>query len=108
MGIRNYIKYLYDNYVDGDGNHSLAYVLLLGDATEDFLNHASSQGGLRAFKICISRGRHCSHFPPTSGMRTSTPRTSSPDTPIDDVAVGRLPAASQRRSVVHGRQGDRI
>lgn len=35
MAIRNYVKFLYDNYGGADGNPSLGYVLLFGDANED-------------------------------------------------------------------------
>ncbi|MDH4036781.1 MAG: type IX secretion system sortase PorU [Candidatus Krumholzibacteria bacterium] len=43
MAIRNYIKFLYENAIDANGNPRLGYVLLLGDATVDFRNNASAQ-----------------------------------------------------------------
>lgn len=43
MAIRNYIKFLYDNFDDQYGNPHLAYVLLLGDATLDFKNYTSTR-----------------------------------------------------------------
>ncbi|HEX6791780.1 MAG TPA: C25 family cysteine peptidase, partial [Candidatus Krumholzibacteria bacterium] len=93
MGIRNYIKYLFDNYHDANGNPRLAYILLLGDANEDFQNHASSQPDFVPSNLYFTR---------------STPYAFSTDEWFGhmdaqdqlaghgalDVALGRLPAAS--------------
>ncbi|HKW14514.1 MAG TPA: C25 family cysteine peptidase, partial [Candidatus Krumholzibacteria bacterium] len=93
MAIRNYVKYLYDNYTDARGNHRLAYVLLLGDATEDFFNHASTQSDFVPSNLyfttqtlfAFSTDEWYSHLDPEDQM---------PGHAVDDVAVGRLPAAS--------------
>lgn len=43
MAIRNYCKFLYDNFTGGGGSPLLTYLLLLGDANTDYKNIASSQ-----------------------------------------------------------------
>jgi len=93
MGIRNYIKYLYDNYVDGTGNHRLAYVLLLGDATEDFLNHASSQPDFVPSNLYFTQ-QTLFAFSTDEWYAHLDPQDQQAGHAVDDVAVGRLPAAS--------------
>lgn len=93
MGIRNYIKYLFDNYVDANGNHRLAYVLLLGDATEDFLNHASSQPDLVPTNLYFTRNTPFAFSTDEWYGHLDTGDQISGHG-ITDVAVGRLPAVS--------------
>ena len=93
MAIRNYIKYLFDNFPDANGNPRLAYVLLLGDATEDFQNHASSQPDFVPSNLYFTR---------VAGHPFSTDEwfghldaiDQIPGRGVLDVALGRLPAAS--------------
>jgi hypothetical protein len=46
MAIRNYCKFLYDNYTDGAGNPQLTYLALLGDASVDIKGIQSTQPDL--------------------------------------------------------------
>lgn len=93
MGIRNYIKYLYENYEDGNGNHKLGYVVLLGDATEDFLNHASSQQDLMPTNLYFTQ-RTLFAFSTDEWYTHLDAGDQIPGHGISDVAIGRLPAAS--------------
>jgi len=93
MAIRNYIKYLYDNYVDGTGNHRLAYVLLLGDATEDFLNHASTQPDFVPSNLYFTRNTLYA-FSTDEWYQQLDPADQVSGHGVSDVAIGRLPAAS--------------
>jgi len=43
MAIRNYAKFLYDNYTESGGAPSLSFLLLLGDANQDFHDNLKSQ-----------------------------------------------------------------
>jgi Peptidase family C25 len=97
MGIRNYIKYLYDNYVDGAGNHRLAYVLLLGDATEDFLNHASSQPDFVPSNLYFTQ-QTLFAFSTDEWYAHLDPEDQQSGHGVDDVAVGRLPAGSSQEA----------
>jgi hypothetical protein len=93
MGLRNYIKYLYDNYTDATGNHRLAYVLLLGDATEDFQNHASSQPDFVPANLYFTQ-QTLFAYSTDEWYAHLDPADQQSGHGIDDVAVGRLPAAS--------------
>lgn len=94
MAIRNYIRFLYDNYADSANNPLLSYVLFFGDATTDFRNYISQQVD----------------FVPTNLYLTVlTPFAMAtdewfghldagdlvPGRAVADVALGRLPAASR-------------
>jgi hypothetical protein len=93
MAIRNYVKYLYDNYADANGNHRLAYVLLIGDATEDFLNHASSQPDFVPSNLYFTKSTMFA-FSTDEWYGHLDAGDQIPGHSIIDVAVGRLPAAS--------------
>ena len=93
MGIRNYIRYLYDNYVDANGNHRLAYVLFLGDATEDFLNHASNQLDFLPSNLYFTR-QTLFAFSTDEWYAHLDDGDQIPGHGVSDVAIGRLPAAS--------------
>ncbi|MCZ6767293.1 MAG: C25 family cysteine peptidase, partial [bacterium] len=43
MAIRNYCKFLYDNFTESTGAPSLTFLLLLGDANLDFQNNLQTQ-----------------------------------------------------------------
>ncbi len=93
MAIRNYIKFLYENAIDANGNPRLGYVLLLGDANEDFRNNVSPQPDYvptnlyltRVTLFAMSTDEWFGHLDDTDliGGRA-----------VADVAIGRLPAAS--------------
>lgn len=93
MAVRNYVKFLYDNQPDAHGNPRLAYVLLLGDATEDFQNYASTQPDFvpsnlyftRATLFAFSTDEWFGHMDATDQL---------PGQGVLDIALGRLPAAS--------------
>ncbi len=93
MGIRNYIRYLYDNYVDGNGNHRLAYVVMVGDATEDYLNHASPQPDFVPSNLYFTQQTLFAYS--TDEWYTHLDAGDQiPGRAVSDVAIGRLPAAS--------------
>jgi hypothetical protein len=97
MGIRNYVKYLYDNYVDANGNHRLAYVVLLGDATDDFLNHASSQTDYVPSNLYFTQSTLFA-FSTDEWYTHLDAQDQIPGHAVSDVMVGRLPAASSEEA----------
>jgi hypothetical protein len=90
MAIRNYIKFLYENSIDANGNPRLGYVLLLGDATVDFRNNASSQPDYvptnlyftRTTLFTMATDDWFAHLDATDQIGGSS---------VMDVALGRLP-----------------
>jgi hypothetical protein len=93
MAIRNYIKYLYDNYQDANGNPRLAYVCLLGDATEDFHNNASAQPDFVPSNLYFTRNTLFA-FSTDEWFGHLDAEDQLPGHGVLDVALGRLPAAS--------------
>lgn len=97
MAIRNYVKYLYDNYADANGNHRLAYVLLIGDATEDFLNHASGQPDFVPSNLYFTHNTLFAYSTDEWYAQLDA-QDQLPGHGVSDVAVGRLPAASSEEA----------
>ncbi len=91
MAVRNYIKFLYENATDPYGNPRLGYVLLLGDANEDFRNNVSSQPDLvptnlyftRTTLFAMATDEWFAHMDSADQISGSA---------VMDVALGRLPA----------------
>ena len=92
MAIRNYMKFLYDNFDDGQGNPDIAYLCLLGDANDDFRNNASSlpnfvTSNLNLHPIVVDAYA-------TDDWFVLMDVEDTPGESFIDIAVGRLPAAS--------------
>ncbi|HET6348241.1 MAG TPA: type IX secretion system sortase PorU, partial [Candidatus Krumholzibacteria bacterium] len=93
MALRNYIKYLYDNYQDANGNPRLAYVVLFGDATEDFQNHVSSEPNFVPSNLYFTY-RSLYAFSTDDWFGDLDPQDQVAGHAVLDVALGRLPASS--------------
>jgi hypothetical protein len=94
MAIRNYIKFLYDNFEDS-GNPSLAYVVLFGDATADFKNHANPLvDGVPAFVYIPPREVDKYAFATDEWYNQMDASDQEPGNGVGDLAIGRLPAGS--------------
>lgn len=99
MAIRNYVKFLYENYRDGENNPILSYLLLLGDANQDAKNFASQQIDYVPTNIRFD----------TPSLETFTTdewfghmdlSDQTPGYGALDVAVGRLPAGSSAEALL--------
>jgi hypothetical protein len=91
MAIRNYAKFLYDNYSDAYGNPSLAYLLLLGDGNEDLRNAASSQPDPVPTNLFFTRPWT---FVTDEWFAQLDPEDQVSGYAVMDIAVGRLPAVT--------------
>ena len=91
MALRNYIKYLYDNYPDANGNPRLTYVCLLGDATTDFRNNASQQIDYVPSNLYFARQAPFT-FATDEFYGQMDPQDQIPGADVLDIAIGRLPA----------------
>jgi len=98
--IRNYIKFLYENFKTGD-IHDLAFALLLGDATIDFKNNIDT---------ALDRVPTFVYLPPLTVSHIYLYATDEFYAHMDvsdqvlgrsagDVAIGRLPAVSSSAAV---------
>lgn len=91
MGIRNYCKFLYDNFKDGHGYPLLTFLLLLGDANVDAKNYITTQENLVTTNLNLK---------PYNSDAYATDDWFAELEPPDSlrsylqIAVGRLPAAS--------------
>ncbi len=93
MALRNYIKYLYENYPDADGNPRLAYVCFLGDANVDFRNNASSQPDFVPSNLYFARLAPFTYATDEwFGHMDVEDQVLGNEMP--DLAIGRLPAGS--------------
>ncbi len=91
MAIRNYIKYLYENYPDANGNPRLAYVCLLGDASIDFRNNGSQQIDYVPSNLYFARLAPFTYATDELyGHMDEQDQVSGSD--VIDLALGRLPA----------------
>ena len=91
MALRNYVKFVYDNYATAEGNHALAYVLLFGDATVDFRNNGSTQlDGVPTNLILESRARFTYATDEVYGLLDAADNNVGMG--YMDVALGRVPA----------------
>ncbi len=93
MALRNYIKFLYDNYPDANGNPTLMYVLLLGDASTDFRNNASPQPDYVPSNLYFARLAPFA-FATDEWFGHMDPEDQSAGFDVLDLAIGRLPASS--------------
>jgi len=95
MAIRNYCKFLYDNFTVG-GVPLLAYVCLMGDANTDYKRYASVQEDYLPTNLNL----HARGTPIAEAYATDEwyaymdPQDETPGFGIPDIAVGRLPAAN--------------
>jgi hypothetical protein len=92
MAIRNYCKYLYDNYTEPGGAPSLTYLLLLGDANSDFKSIVNPQPNLVATHVNMNPVELEGYASDDYFAYLDSADTSGSS--FLDVAVGRLPAAS--------------
>jgi Peptidase family C25/FlgD Ig-like domain len=93
MAIRNYIKYLYENYPDANGNPRLGYVCFFGDASIDFQNHASTQPDFVPSNLYFA-GQAPYTFATDEWFGHMDAEDQVPGRDVLDLAIGRLPAAS--------------
>lgn len=93
MAVRNYIKFIYENYPDANGNPRLGYVCFLGDATTDFQNHASTQPDFVPSNLNFSRQAPFT-FATDEWFGHMDAEDQVPGGDVLDVAIGRLPAGS--------------
>ncbi len=93
MAVRNYIKYLYENYPDGGGNPRLAYVCLLGDASTDFRNNVSSQPDFVPSNLYFATLAPFT-FATDEWFGHMDPEDQVSGYDVLDLALGRLPAGS--------------
>jgi len=96
MALRNYCKFLYDNFTGGGGAPLLTYLLLLGDANADYRNIATSQPDYvptnlnLGLKQAIGVGAYATdEWFVLMDIEDERAGRAAPD-----IAVGRLPAAS--------------
>jgi hypothetical protein len=92
MAIRNYIKYLYENYPDANGNPRLGYVCFFGDASTDFQNYASSQPDFVPSNLNFSQQPYT--FATDERFGHMDPADQVPGRDVLDLAIGRLPAGT--------------
>ncbi|MCK5618694.1 MAG: hypothetical protein KAJ17_04805, partial [Candidatus Krumholzibacteria bacterium] len=98
MAIRNYIKFLYDNFED-NGNPLLAFVALLGDATMDFKNHASSLAdGVPTFAYLPPTDVDQYAFTTDEWYNQMDASDQELGSGVGDLAIGRLPAGSSNEA----------
>lgn len=103
MAIRNYCKFLYEQFPGSGGSPQLGYLLLMGDANTDYRNYATSQPDYLPTYLNLD---------PSEGTReayasddyfvTMDSLDQIDGYSIPDIAVGRLPAssASEAQAVV--------
>jgi hypothetical protein len=97
MAIRNYIKYLYENHPDADGNPTLAYVCFLGDASTDFRNNASAEPDFVPSNLYFARLAPFT-FATDEWYGHMDPEDQVPGRDVPDLALGRLPAGSREEA----------
>lgn len=92
MAIRNYIKFLYDNYTEPGGGPSLTYVLLFGDANVDYKNNRNQQPDRVPSSLNLNPTALEAYA--TDDWYALLDTGDTPGNGIMDVAIGRLPAAT--------------
>ncbi len=92
MAIRNYCKFLYDNYTDTGGSPALTYLLLLGDANADFKNNASTQPNFVTTNLNLNPLSLDAFI--TDDYFAYLDSADASGVGVLDIAVGRLPAGS--------------
>jgi hypothetical protein len=91
MALRNYFKFLYDNFTD-NGSPLLTFVLLLGDANADVKNYKTTQEDFVTTNLNL-RPRSLDSYA-TDDWFVALDDTDTLSSVFIDVSVGRLPAAS--------------
>jgi hypothetical protein len=93
MGIRNYCKFLYDNFEDGNGFPELEFLFLFGDANIDFKNFTTSQENF----VTTNLNLHPSNLDAyaTDDWFVEMEQPDSTGATFIQLAVGRLPAGSE-------------
>ncbi len=92
MGIRNYCKFLYDNFDDGNGFPSLTFLFLFGDANIDFKNFTTSQENLLTTNLNLHPENLDAYA--TDDWFVEMEQPDSTGASFIQIAVGRLPAGS--------------
>ena len=92
MGIRNYCKFLYDNFTEQNGSPRLAFLLLLGDANMDFKNYITPQENFVTTNLNLASVNSDANAT-DDWFAELEPREPS-DASLLQIAVGRLPAGS--------------
>jgi hypothetical protein len=92
MAIRNYCKFLYDNYTDSGGSPLLTYLLLLGDANADFKGNASTLPNFVTTNLNLEGGAIEDYV--TDDYYAYLDSTDTLGAGYLDLGIGRLPARS--------------
>jgi hypothetical protein len=93
IAIRNYFKFLYDNFGD-NGYPTIAFALLLGDATTDYKNFASPIPDRVPTFMVEPQYYWDEWFASDDWYGHLDPADQEPGYGVGDVGIGRLPAAS--------------
>ena len=92
MGIRNYCKFLYDNFTEEDGSPRLEFLLLLGDANMDFKNYITPQENFVTTNLNLAP-TNSDPYATDDWFAELEPRETY-GAALPQIAVGRLPAGS--------------
>lgn len=92
MGIRNYMKFLYDNFEGDDGRPRLTFVLFIGDANVDSKNFTTAQENLVTTNLNLQPQTADAYATDDWFAELEPPVASTAS--LLQVAVGRLPAGS--------------
>jgi hypothetical protein len=94
MAIRNYLKFLYDNFETG-GNPNLAFALMLGDASIDYKFYASSVPDcVPAFVYLPPKSVNPYAYATDEWYAHMDAEDQDPGYGVGDIAIGRLPACA--------------
>ncbi|MFQ5512501.1 MAG: C25 family cysteine peptidase, partial [Candidatus Krumholzibacteriia bacterium] len=96
VAIRNYCKFLYDNFSDTGGNPLLTYLLLLGDANVDFKNFTTSLPNFVTTNVNMNQLTLDAYI--TDDWFALMDPADVAGAKFIDFAVGRLPAASAQEA----------
>jgi len=97
MAIRNAIRFFYDHHTDAHGNPTLAYVLLLGDASDDFRNRVSPTPNLVPTVLNLQPASQFTYV--TDAFYSHLDAGDQiPGRAVADVAVGRIPASGTQEA----------
>ncbi len=94
IAIRNYCKFLYDNYDDGNGNTPLSFLLLLGDANNDYKNNITNQENFVTTNLNLAPGSLDAYA--TDDWFVEMEQPDSTGASYMQIAVGRIPAGSSQ------------
>jgi hypothetical protein len=100
MAIRNYCKFLYDNYTNGGGSPLLTFLLLLGDANTDYKNISSTQPDYVPTNINLAKKQAVGvgSYATDEWFVLMDPDDYRFGHAVPDIAVGRLPASSSNEA----------